>query len=147
MLDNWIFEATAWVETSYPNNNLETTLPLQGRDAVAKCHEEMMHSQAPEEWNAAKWMRCHWMYWVSWHWKWSLWNQKSHGQKLRFPQKQQRVSGGWGNFKRSHMNVTLIQNVLGRTYIYWSPYKHYWTSTVNVQGDIHVSQVYKLIYK
>ena len=28
--------------------------------------------------------------------------------------KQARVSGGWGNFKITHMNVTLIQNVLGK---------------------------------
>ncbi len=33
--------------------------------------------------------------------------------------KQARVSGGWGNFKITHMNVTLIQNVLGKhIYIY-----------------------------
>ena len=34
------------------------------------------------------------------------------------PKQPKWVSGGWGNFKFTQMNVTLIQNVLGKTYIY-----------------------------
>ena len=34
------------------------------------------------------------------------------------PKQPKWVSGGWGNFKFTQLNVTLIQNVLGKTYIY-----------------------------
>ena len=43
-----------------------------------------------------------------------------HGKEMAITKinspKQQRVCGGWGKFQINALNVTLIQNVLGKTY-------------------------------
>ena len=113
----WIIESSKQqrCEISYPTQLGQQIHPFREENALTKCHRVKSHFTSRIV-NA--WSETHGMPFYGFPLRICGAMEATRAKAEKYPLKQPKwVCGGRGNFKFTQMNVTLIQNVLGKTYI------------------------------